>query len=131
MHDPRNSTALRQLADLGDDPEPPHWAWAVVRPDPAGRLCLPIEARGTLGVEPGRRHELRGICHRVALVLRADGAGAPIVVDGRGRLSLPTWLRRRTGGSLVVGTDRATAMLVIAPVAVLDGLGGILAGGSR
>jgi hypothetical protein len=64
-------------------------------------------------------------------VLRADGAGAPMVVDGRGRLSLPAWLRRRTGGFLVVGTDHATAMLVIAPVAVLDGLGGILAGGSR
>ena len=47
MRDLRNSTALRQLADLGPDPGPSPWAWAVVRVDPKGRIVLPAEASRT------------------------------------------------------------------------------------
>jgi len=84
-----------------------------------------------LGVRAGHRTEVRGICHRVALVVRSAGAGAPMVVDSRGRLSLPAWLRRGPVGSLVVGTDAGARLLVIAPAAVFEGLGDLLAGASR
>jgi hypothetical protein len=76
MRDLRNSTALRQLVDLGHDPDPTRWAWAVARLDPAGRLLLAVEARAVLGIRLGQRTTVRGVCHRVTLVLAADGAGA-------------------------------------------------------
>ena len=128
MHDPRNSTALRQLADLGPDPDPPRWRWGIVRPDPEGRLRLPAEARRALRFRPGHRHHVRGICHRFALVARVDDAGASLVVDSRGRLTLPVWLRRGTDRALVVGSDAAATTVVVAPIAVLDRLGELLAG---
>ncbi len=94
----RNSTALRQLADLGPDPGPSPWAWAIVRLDPKGRVVLPPDARLALGVPSGMQTSVHGICHRVALVLSPDGAGAAMTVDSRGRLGLPTWLRRGPTG---------------------------------
>lgn len=131
MHDPRNSTALRQLADLGHEPDPPRWAWAVARLDPKGRLLLPAEARLALGVRPGERTVVRGVCHRVALVLSAEGARALMSVEGRGRLVVPAWLRRGSASPMVVGTRSAPPMVVVAPTSVLDGLGDILSGESR
>jgi hypothetical protein len=131
MHDLTNSTALRQLADLGRQPDRSRWAWTIARPDPQGRLRLPGEARHVLGVEGGRRAVVRGVCHRVALVVAAAGVGAPLVVDSRGRLGLPVWLRRGPSGALVVGTDVGARLAVIASASVLDGLGDLLVGASR
>lgn len=84
-----------------------------------------------MGLRPAHRSEVRGICDRVALVVRAEGTGAPLVVDSRGRLRVPAWLRRGTIGSLVVGTDLAIPMLVIFPVTVLDVTGDLLGGATR
>jgi bifunctional DNA-binding transcriptional regulator/antitoxin component of YhaV-PrlF toxin-antitoxin module len=133
MHDARTSTALRQLADLGRDPDPPRWHWAIARVEATGRLVLPAEARSALGATSGQPSAVRGGCNRVALVLRTDGAGAVIVVDRRGRLRLPVWLRRAAAGSgsLLVGTRHARPMVVIASTGVLDGLGDTLAGEPR
>jgi DNA-binding transcriptional regulator/RsmH inhibitor MraZ len=131
MPDLRTSTALRQLNDLGRDAELSPWAWAVVRPDPAGRLLLPIEARAVLGIPPGQRFTVRGVCHRVTLALTADGAGAALTVDSRARLCLPAWLRQRAPSAVLVGTNTATALVVVAPTTVLDGLGDVLMGESR
>ena len=131
MPDLRTSTALRQLADLGHHPDPPRWTWAVAHFDPAGRIALPSDARVALGARVGDRTEVRGVCHRISLVLSADGAGAPMVVDGRGRLCVPVWLRRGPCASLVVGTNHATALVVVAPTTALDGLGDVLVGESR
>jgi hypothetical protein len=36
MPDTRISPALRQLADIGRDPDPPRWSWAIVRIEAAG-----------------------------------------------------------------------------------------------
>jgi hypothetical protein len=94
MHDPRNSTALRQLANHGTDPDPPRWLWGVVRPDPEGRLRLPAEARRALRFRPAHRHQVRGICHRVALVVRVEGPGAALVVD----ILVHTWDLARAAG---------------------------------
>ena len=131
MHDPRTSTALRQLADLSTTPGPSAWVWAVARPDPEGRLRLPAAARHALGVRSGHQREVRGICHRVALVVTPAGTGTSLVVDSRGRLTIPVWLRRGADRSLVIGVDHTAPIVVIAPVAVLDGVGNLLAGGPR
>lgn len=130
MHDPRISTALRQLADLRCEPDPPRWSWTITRPDPQGRLHLPNDARGPLGVQAGRRHELRGIGRHLALVLNVDGDGVAVPVDTRGRLSLPMWLRRPPR-PLLVGVDRDAHMVVVAPATVLDEIGCILSGVPR
>jgi hypothetical protein len=65
-----------------------------------------------------------------ALVLR-DGVGAPARMDGRGRLTLPAWLRTAcdTGGSVLVAAHRPDAgVVVVSPVRVLDALVGGLVG---
>ena len=125
--------ALRQLADLGRDPDPPGWEWGIARVEATGRLVLPAEARAALGATTGRPSPVRGGCNRVALVLRSDGAGAVIAADRRGRLRLPVWLRRAAAGSgsLLVGTRLGRPMVVIASTGVLDGLGDALAGEPR
>lgn len=131
MRDLRNSTALRQLTDLGPDPGPSRWVWAIVRLDPKGRLVLPAEARRALGARTGERTSVRGVCHRVALVVSQDGAGAAMTVDARGRLVVPAWLRRGPDAAMVVAIRRDVAVVVVAPTTVLDGLGDILVGPSR
>lgn len=131
MRDLRYSTALRQLADLGPDRGPSPWAWAVVRLDPKGRVVLPADARLALGAPPGRQSSVRGMCHRVALVLSPDGAGVAMTVDSRGRLVVPAWLRRGPGSSVVVGTRHDPLVVVVAPTYVLDGLGDVLVGPRR
>lgn len=131
MHDPRSSTALRQLADLDADPDPLRWAWAIARVEATGRIVLPAEARAALGARVGERLTVAGICNRVALVVRTDGPGAPLSVDGRGRLRVPAWLRRGDVAAMLVGTHRAAATVMVAPATVLDGLGDVLAGESR
>lgn len=130
MRDLRNSTALRQLADLGPDPGPSPWVWAIVRLDPKGRVALPAEARRAFGARPGERISVRGRCHRVALVVAPDGAGAAMTVDSRGRLVVPAWLRRGPDAGMVVAIRRDTPVIVVAPTTVLDGLGDILVGPS-
>jgi len=124
----RTSTALRQLADLGHQPDPPRWSWAIARLEPTGRLVLPVEARLALGLTAGQRTTVRGICHRVALVLDADGAGAAFVIDSRGRLLVPAWLRAGTASAVVVGTRQDPALVLVAPTTTLDTLGDLLAG---
>ena len=61
MHDFRTSTALRQLADLGDEPDQSAWSWAVVRLDPSGRVRLPVEACAALAARPGDGVEVFGL----------------------------------------------------------------------
>ena len=131
MHDPRTSTALRQLTDLGADPDPSRWAWAIARVEGTGRIVLPTEARAALGAHAGERLAVAGVCNRVALVVRPDGAGAPLTVDGRGRLRVPAWLRRVDATMLLIGTHAAAATVLVAPTHVLDGLGDVLVGESR
>ncbi|MEY2402706.1 MAG: hypothetical protein QOD38_257 [Acidimicrobiaceae bacterium] len=131
MHDLRTSTALRQLADLGHQPDPPRWSWAIARLEPTGRLVLPREARVALDVRSRERNTVRGICHRVALVLQTGGAGAVMVVDGRSRLLVPTWLRTGTAAAVIVGTRHDVPIVVVAPTTTLDTLGDLLSGERR
>lgn len=51
-----------------------------------------------------------------------------MTVDGRGRLYVPVWLRRGHGTWLIVGTQAATSIVVVAPTSMLDALGDQLAG---
>jgi len=44
---------------------------------------------------------------------------------------LPVWLRRGTNRSLLIGIDSAASTLLVAPVDVLDAVGGLLVGRSR
>lgn len=127
MHDPRTSTALRQLAHLDEPPPPTRWRWTVARLDTAGRLPLPRHARTALGLPAGVRRDVRARLHRAGLVLTAgDGPGGSLPVDGRGRLAVPAALRSTV--CLVIGTQAELDLVVVAPATVLDGLGDILAG---
>jgi hypothetical protein len=127
----RTSTALRQLNDFGHQPNPTRWSWAIARVEPTGRLLLPVEARAVLGARAGRRTPLRGLCHRDALVLNVDEAGGAFVVDSRGRLLVPAWLRTGTAAPVVVGTRIDAALVLIAPTATLDPIGDLLSGTRR
>jgi hypothetical protein len=131
MHDPRISTALRQLADLGDDPAPPRWSWAIAALERIGRVRLPAPAIQALGVSTGGEVWVRS--SRLALVLEAKGPGAKVAVDGRGRMFVPVWLRQAAepARQLLVGTPAAQGLVVVAAVGVLDGIGDLLAGGLR
>lgn len=129
MPDLRNSTALRQLTDLGPEPDPPDWAWAIAHLEPSGRLRLPTEASRSLGASPGASSAAWGICHPTVLVLRSTGSGRLLTIDGRGRLYVPAWLRRHDT-HLVVGTQVATSTVVVALTSLLDALGDQLAGGT-
>jgi len=132
MPDTRMSTVLRQLTDLGREPVPSRWCWAVRNYEPGGRIRLPAAARTAIGHRLGERRELRGICQRVGLLITAGQPdGARFVVDQEGRLMLPAWLRRGTDRSLLIGSDTANSTLLVAPVNVLDAVGDLLIGRSR
>jgi len=99
----------------------------VGQPEVAGRLRLPAAAKQLIGFRDGQPAHVRGVCHQVGLVLQpANNAGARLRVDGNGRLTLPVWLRDR--GPLVIGTHCDSGVTVIAPTAVLDAVGNLLAG---
>ena len=131
MHDFRTSTALRQLADLGDDPDRSGWSWAVVTLERSGRLLLPVEARTALDARPGNSVDVSGVCHRDTLVARTNGDGRTMTIDRRGRLYVPAWLRRGDTSSLVVGTRHADRTVVIVATAIFDSIGDVLIGASR
>jgi hypothetical protein len=126
MPDLRTSTALRQLGDLGSGPPEPKWRWAVVRVEPTSRVVLPAQARALLGVAGA----IHGSCNRVAFLLTPDGPGAEVAIDGRGRVRLPAWLRAaaQAADGVLVGTRSDPALVVVAPVGVLDPVGDLLAG---
>ncbi|MGH9212469.1 MAG: hypothetical protein ACRD2C_17605 [Acidimicrobiales bacterium] len=126
MHPQRTSTALRQLDDLGREPPPERWRWAVAKLQPIGRVALPPEARDAIGWSREETVVVRGRSRRLALVVRRDGPGAALGVDGRGRMYLPVWLRR--GDAVLVGARVDATLVVIAPVGVLDGMGELVVG---
>jgi hypothetical protein len=53
--------------------------------------------------------------------------GPRAVVDDRGRLTVPVWLREH-GRDLLVGIDHHGPALLVAPVEVLNRVGDVLAG---
>lgn len=59
-------------------------------------------------LRPEERRELHGICPGWALVVRPAGNGAG-VVDSRGRLTLPVWLRGDDDQALLVGSAQVRA----------------------
>jgi hypothetical protein len=140
----RPSAALALLRDTAGRPPPPaaRWSWAVMTLDPEGRVGLPWAARQALGSGAGTGVTVRALARGAVLVLRADpddaGAGAPLIVDGRGRVPLPVWWRRAcTGGACAVATRSGAeaageaALVVLAPTVVLDGLADVLVGERR
>jgi hypothetical protein len=117
---PAGSLALGQLRSLSGDPaDVPRWRHWVLGVDAIGRITLPPEARA---VAAGRR-TVRAASHESALVLRANGLGAATHLDRRGRLALPTWLRRlvrATGMVLVAARFPDASLVVVTPTSVLD-----------
>lgn len=128
MHDSRNPTALHHLADLGRDAGPPRWDWAIARLEPTGRLLLPVEACRALAATSGA--EVRGVCHATVLVLTPGGGGRRLTIDARRRLYVPVWVRRGHDTTLVVGTQRANPIVVVASTELLDPIGNQMAGGT-
>ena len=105
----------------------------MVGVDPAGRVGLPPAARRVLGAETCGV-TARAVARGSGLVVRPGGAGAPITVDRRGRLSVPVWWRRACvpAGAVAVATRAGESPLVVlAPTGVLDGLADVLVGERR
>jgi len=127
MHDPRTSPALRTRSQVTGDPPPSRWSWSIGRLDTAGRLCIPATGAATLGPGPWSMR-----WHQLAVVLEADAewTGQSVAIDGRRRLLVPAWLRRQ-GRDVLVGVDGRRARVLVAPVAVLDRFGDVLAGDER
>lgn len=131
MHDLRYSTALRQLADLGHEPDPSRWSWAIVALERSGRLLLPADARQVLGARPAESVEVVGVYQRNVLVVRPQGVGRRLTVDRRGRFCVPVWMRRRSASSLLVGVRSGDRTVVLAAPAILDSIGDVLVGAGR
>jgi bifunctional DNA-binding transcriptional regulator/antitoxin component of YhaV-PrlF toxin-antitoxin module len=113
--------ALDALHRVGRRPAPARWRHWVVEVQRSGRVTLPPAARRIADGLPA----VRAVSRDDALVLRRDGLGAAITLDGRGRLILPVWLRRLAApaGSVLVAARRPDAsVVVIAPVGSLDAL---------
>ena len=131
MHDLRTSTAIRQLADLDDGPDPPTWSWAVVALEPSGRVRLPTAACAALDAQLGHSVEVKGVCRSDVLVVPSAGAGRQLMIDGRGRLYVPAWMRRGDETWMIVGTHHVDRVVVLAAPAVFDRVGDALIGASR
>lgn len=119
---------LRRLHELV--PEVIRWHHSLAVVDSTGRLLLPVHARPGDDEPP----ELLATSGERALILRRTGLGSRRRVDRRGRLLVPYWLRDLVGDSgeviVSVGVPDA-AVVVVAPVAVLDDLADALAGEGR
>jgi hypothetical protein len=123
----RPSAALTLLRDTAGrpPPRPARWSWAVMTLDSKGRVGLPPVARRALGAATGGV-AVRAAARGAVLVLRADddgnGTGAPLVVDGRGRVPLPVWWRRAcVGGACAVATRTVAGVGETALVVVTRG----------
>ena len=100
--------------------------------EPGGCVWLPAAARRALGAG-GAGATVRAVSRGAVLVVRPGGTGAPVTVDGRGRVSLPVWWRRACAGGAVAVAARAgeDPLVVLAPTRVLDGLADVLVGERR
>ena len=108
-------------------PDLARWRHWVVGVDSIGRITLPAEAR-PVGDPPSA---CRAVSRDRALVLRREGFGTPRQLDGRGRLTLPAWLRRLVGPAgavLVAASVPEASIVVVTPAAVLDAVVDGLAG---
>ena len=127
MHDPRTSPALRTLAQLTGDPPPTRWTWSIGRLDTAGRISLGPQPAELLG---SGALQLRW--HHLALLVEPaqHEDAATVLIDRRGRLLVPTWLRDR-GPDVLIGLERSRPRILVGPVEVLDRFGDVLAGNLR
>jgi hypothetical protein len=115
------------LREIGLEAEKTPWRHWIVALEQIGRVGLPPEARQVLGV--GVR--VRAVSRDRTLVLHHGGAGASLPIDGRGRLVLPAWFRgsvRSSGSVLVAARSLAPAVVVLAPIGLLDDLVSRVAG---
>ena len=134
-------TALSVLRNHGGERPVLRWRHWIVAVEPIGRVTLPVEARAVLhadgaadGLGGDAAGDVRALCRDLALVLRGDGAGASLTVDGRGRLFLPAWLRQATvssGSVLVAFRCVEQPMVVLRATGVLDALVDGVAGEGR
>lgn len=114
MTDPRASTALRYLPL--DDPPSGRWHWAIIEPEPSGRVRLPAPAIEVLG----GRSVLARIRGEVLVLGPDEGPGCRVGIDRRGRLYLPVWLRRP---AVLVATTPAERLVIVVDAAALDPVG--------
>ena len=99
--------------------------------DPTGRVMLPAGAWRFVGAW-GRV----GVVTRGRALVLSEGGDAEVNADGRGRVTLPAWLRSACGagdgpvrGSVLVAVRRPVGdVAVIAPVNVLDAVAADLVG---
>lgn len=117
----------RFLDDVTDGAE--RWSFAVVALERAGRVRLPPAARAAVGECASLRASTRGD----VVVLRGGGAGRPVMIDGRGRLVVPCWLRDAAGpaASLLIGTRTEPddePIVLLAPPRLLAGFADALMG---
>lgn len=117
----RPRLALPALRERPASSRPSRWRHWIVAVEPTGRITVPAPAREVLRV-----NAVHAVTRGSALILRAEGIGAPVAVDRRGRLALPAWLRRASAPAhaVLVAAGRDDATVVVAPASVLDDLVG-------
>jgi bifunctional DNA-binding transcriptional regulator/antitoxin component of YhaV-PrlF toxin-antitoxin module len=95
-----------------------------------GRITLPASARALLG----DRQTAQALSRGCALVMKRGGTGAAVVVDRRGRVVLPSWLRRATRVSTAVLLSACHVeggVIVVVPATELDAIVERAAGEAR
>jgi hypothetical protein len=126
-HDPLGGSrgitgsALDLIRGFTGERLPGRWRHWVADLEATGRITLPLGAR----LVADERVPIRAVSRGIMLVLRSGGVGAPVRVDGRGRMALPAWLRRMsepTGSVLVAARHPEPSVVVLAPTGVLDSL---------
>jgi hypothetical protein len=121
--------ALWPIHELTPLPTASRWRFAVVAVAPTGRISLPVAARDVLEVtHVGRTVHATG--RRAGLILRLDGIGRPLAVDGRGRLTLPVWLRHAThgAGTALLAAAIDAPLVLVASTSLLDAVADAMVG---
>lgn len=118
----------RLFGDEDDVDELWKWSFAIVTVERAGRVTLPAAARSAI-----EGAKLRLSSRGEVALLRSGGGGRPGVVDGRGRVVVPCWLRDAAGpeGRLLVGTGTghdAEPVVLFAPLKLLWGFADAMVG---
>jgi hypothetical protein len=116
------------LREIGSEAEATPWRHWIVALEQIGRVSLPPGARQILGVRGAGSELSVGIaCWCCITVVR----GASLPIDGRGRIVLPAWFRgsvRSSRSVLVAARSLAPAIVVLAPIGLLDDLVSHVAG---
>jgi bifunctional DNA-binding transcriptional regulator/antitoxin component of YhaV-PrlF toxin-antitoxin module len=114
-------TSLSMLRELDSERRVSQWRYWIVGVESIGRITLPTDARRALDVGTS----VQAVSRELVLVLHRGGGGVCLLIDRRGRLVLPAWLRPAvdaSGSVLVAARAAGLPTVVVVPTTVVDDL---------